>query len=61
LKEKSREAIVIQHAVDTQGREAPAWLRADLGERKVDVVDHPRRDQIDTAINEQLIVELYSK
>jgi hypothetical protein len=25
------------------------------------VTDHPRRDQIDTAINEQLIVELYSK
>jgi small subunit ribosomal protein S4 len=47
--------------VDTQGREAPAWLSVDLGERKVDVTDHPRRDQIDTAINEQLIVELYSK
>jgi len=33
----------------------------DLGERKVEVIDRPRRDQIDTAINEQLIVELYSK
>ena len=61
IKDKSRDAIVIQHAVDTQGREAPAWLSVDLGERKVDVTDHPRRDQIDTAINEQLIVELYSK
>ena len=61
LKEKSMEAIVIQHAVDTQGREAPAWLSVDLDERKIDVTDHPRRDQIDTAINEQLIVELYSK
>jgi small subunit ribosomal protein S4 len=61
VKEKSREAIVIQHAIDTQGREAPAWLSVDLGERRVVVGDHPRRDQIDTAINEQLIVELYSK
>jgi small subunit ribosomal protein S4 len=61
IKDKSKDAIVIQHAVDTQGREAPAWLRVDLGERKVDVADRPRRDQIDTAINEQLIVELYSK
>ena len=61
IKEKSRDAIVIQHAVDTQGREAPAWLSVDLGEREVVVGDHPRRDQIDTAINEQLIVELYSK
>jgi small subunit ribosomal protein S4 len=61
VKDASREAIVIQHAVDTQGREAPAWLEVDLGERKIAVRDHPRRDQIDTAINEQLIVELYSK
>ena len=61
VKPKSKDAIVIQHAVDTQGREAPAWLSVDLGERKVDVDDHPRRDQIDTDINEQLIVELYSK
>jgi len=61
VKPKSKDAIVIQHAVDTQGREAPAWLSVDLSERKVDVNDHPRRDQIDTDINEQLIVELYSK
>ena len=42
LKDKSKDAIVIQHAVDTQGREAPAWLHVDLGERKVDVTDHPQ-------------------
>jgi small subunit ribosomal protein S4 len=61
IKPKSKDAIVVQHAVDTQGREAPSWISVDLGERKVDVNDHPRRDQIDTDINEQLIVELYSK
>jgi len=61
VKDSSKNAIVIQHAVDTQGREAPAWISVDLGERRVVVNDHPRRDQIDTAINEQLIVELYSK
>jgi small subunit ribosomal protein S4 len=61
IKDASRDSIVIQHAVDTQGREAPAWLEVDLGERKVAVTDQPRRDQIDTDINEQLIVELYSK
>ena len=62
LKDKSRDAIVIQHAVDTisDARLRPG-SRVDLGERKVDVTDHPSRDQIDTAINEQLIVELYSK
>lgn len=61
IKDRSRDSIVIQHAVDTQGREAPPWLEVDLGERKVAVKDQPRRDQIDTDINEQLIVELYSK
>ena len=61
VKEKSRDAIVIQHSIDTQGREVPAWMTVDHGDRKVTIIDHPRRDQIDTAINEQLIVELYSK
>jgi small subunit ribosomal protein S4 len=61
IKERSRELIVIQHSVDTQDRLVPEWLDVNLDERKVVVASHPRRDQIDTDINEQLIVELYSK
>ncbi|MEX1091916.1 MAG: 30S ribosomal protein S4 [Acidimicrobiia bacterium] len=61
VKERSQNIIVVQHAVDTQDRVVPDWMQVDSGERKVVVKDHPRRDQIDTAINEQLIVELYSK
>ncbi len=61
VKERSQNIIVVQHAVDTQDRVVPDWMQVDPGERKVVVKDHPRRDQIDTAINEQLIVELYSK
>jgi len=61
IKDRSRELIVIQHSVDTQDRLIPDWLQVDAGERKIVVSDHPRRDQIDTDINEQLIVELYSK
>ncbi|MEX1037616.1 MAG: 30S ribosomal protein S4 [Acidimicrobiia bacterium] len=61
VKERSQNIIVVQHAVDTQDRVVPDWMQVDPGERKVVVRDHPRRDQIDTAINEQLIVELYSK
>jgi small subunit ribosomal protein S4 len=53
--------IVIQHSVDTQDRVVPDWLEVDPGEREIVVSDRPRRDQIDTDINEQLIVELYSK
>ena len=39
----------------------PDWLEVNVEERKIVVSAHPRRDQIDTDINEQLIVELYSK
>jgi small subunit ribosomal protein S4 len=61
VKEASRDMIVIQHAVDTLGRPMPEWLDVDHGERRITVRDLPSRQQIDTAINEQLIVELYSK
>lgn len=60
-REGSRDLLVIQHAVDTLSRPFPEWLDVDLDERKVVVRDLPSRAQIDTAINEQLVVELYSK
>ncbi len=61
VKDRSRELIVIQHSVDTQDRLVPDWLQVDTGDRQITISDSPRRDQIDTDINEQLIVELYSK
>ncbi len=61
VKERSKDLILIQHSVDTQGRIVPEWLEVDTDERRIRVLAHPRRDQIDTDINEQLIVELYSK
>jgi len=61
IKDRSRELIVIQHSVDTQDRVIPDWMAVEAGERTIVVSGHPRRDQIDTDINEQLIVELYSK
>jgi small subunit ribosomal protein S4 len=61
IKDRSKDLIVIQHSVDTQDRVVPDWLVVDTDQRKISVSAHPRRDQIDTDINEQLIVELYSK
>ena len=61
LKERRKDLIAVQHSVDTQGRPVPDWMAVDAGERKITISDHPQRDQIDTDINEQLIVELYSK
>lgn len=61
IKDRSRDLIVIQHSVDTQDRLIPDWIVVNADDRKIIVNDRPRRDQIDTDINEQLIVELYSK
>lgn len=61
VKDRSQDLIAIQHSVDTQDRLVPDWMEVNRDERKIVVGSHPRRDQIDTDINEQLIVELYSK
>ncbi|MCL1587120.1 MAG: 30S ribosomal protein S4 [Actinomycetia bacterium] len=61
VKERSLEILPIQHAIDTVGRSVPDWLQVDAGDRKITVDSYPARDQIDTEIKEQLIVELYSK
>jgi small subunit ribosomal protein S4 len=61
IKDRSQELIVIQHSVDTQDRLVPDWMSVNADDRQINVNDRPRRDQIDTDINEQLIVELYSK
>lgn len=61
VKEKSKDLIMIQHAIDTQDRPVSDWLSVDPDARRITMNSQPRRDQIDTDINEQLIVELYSK
>ena len=61
LKDTSEELFAVQLAVDTFGRLVPEWLDVDQRARKIVVRAVPSRDQIDTAVNEQLVVELYSK
>jgi len=61
LRERSSDLLVIQHALDTLGRPTPEWLEVNADERKIVVHDLPNRAQIDTQVQEQLIVELYSK
>ena len=59
----SRANIHIQSALQTaSGRGRPNWLEiASLDEMKGRVLALPRREDIGQSINEQLIVELYSK
>ncbi len=61
MRERSRDLFPVQQAVDTIDRPVPEWLEVDATERKVTIVSLPSREQIDTQIQEQLIVELYSK
>jgi len=61
IKERSQEILPIQHAIDTMGRSVPEWIVVNTNDKIITVDDMPSREQIDTEIKEQLIVELYSK
>ena len=62
LKDRSKDLIVVQHAIDTAGNRAQVeWLDVDTDARKITITDLPNRAQIDTQVQETLIVELYSK
>jgi small subunit ribosomal protein S4 len=57
-----REAGAIKEAVRTAaGRRTPPWLAVYPEELRGQVLSLPSRDQIDTQVEEQLIVEFYSR
>ncbi|MEI2786840.1 MAG: 30S ribosomal protein S4 [Candidatus Nanopelagicales bacterium] len=62
VRNKSREMtpFVVAHA-EAGDREVPAWLEVIPSHFRVLVHALPKREQIDTLVQEQLIVELYSK
>jgi small subunit ribosomal protein S4 len=62
VREKSRTAASIQRALDlTGGHAMPSWLEFDRGAMKGKVVSTPKREDVNFPIQEQMIVELYSK
>lgn len=59
---KAKELLVMKSALVSNERvQVPAWLEIDIEKLQGSVLSLPTRDQIDLDINEQLIVELYSK
>ena len=59
---KAKEVLVVKSALVSNERvQVPAWLEIDIEKLQGSVLSLPTRDQIDLDINEQLIVELYSK
>jgi small subunit ribosomal protein S4 len=61
-KKSSRESQAILGSLEVFGsREAPAWLHVEADAFKITVQEEPIRAQIDVPVQEQMIVELYSK
>ena len=62
IRERSRQLPIVQQALEYTAHTAvPAWLEANRETLKGRVVNLPKREDINLPINEQLIVELYSK
>jgi small subunit ribosomal protein S4 len=52
---------IVEAAAYSSGRSIPSWLRLEAGELRITVEREPTRDQIDVPVQEQMIIELYSK
>ena len=62
VREKSTKLGVIEGAMEFSGHQtAPNWLAIDRDKRSGKVNSLPKREDINLPVNEQLIVELYSK
>ncbi len=62
LRERSRDIVPVIGALELLGnRNQPGWVSLDQDKRQISVLSSPSRDQIDVPVQEQLIVELYSK
>jgi small subunit ribosomal protein S4 len=62
VRQRSRNIVPIVGALEIIGMKTiPAWLSTDQSKLQISVLDVPSRQQIDVPVQEQLIVELYSK
>lgn len=60
--ERSRQMASIQRSLDLSGsRSLPSWLELDREKMKGRAISLPRREDVNFPIQEQMIVELYSK
>ncbi len=62
VRERAHNIVPILGALELiGGRQIPAWVSTDTSRLRISVLDMPARGQIDVPVQEQLIVELYSK
>jgi small subunit ribosomal protein S4 len=62
IREASKKLVIVEAAKEFASHQtAPNWLQIDRENYKGKVLSLPRREDISLPVNEQLIVELYSK
>jgi small subunit ribosomal protein S4 len=62
VKEKARKSAWLQQALESAERHGiPEWLTLTKDQFSAAILAYPTRDQLTLPVNEQLIVELYSK
>jgi small subunit ribosomal protein S4 len=62
VKDKMKANLHVHESIQLQvGRPAPAWIDLNAGEAQLTVTQLPTRDMVEVPLQEQLIVELYSK
>jgi small subunit ribosomal protein S4 len=62
VRESSKQKVSIQRAVDLSGgRNIPSWLEFNREKMAGKVISLPKREDINFPLQEQMIVELYSK
>jgi small subunit ribosomal protein S4 len=62
VREASRKLLVVENAGEFHsGQGAPGWLEIDREAMKGKILALPKREDVQLPVNEQLIVELYSK
>jgi small subunit ribosomal protein S4 len=61
-KESSSKTVLYQSAVqEIESKEIPAWLSLDRGNLSGQMLSIPSREEIETTIDERLIVAFYSR
>jgi small subunit ribosomal protein S4 len=62
IREGAKKLVVVESARDyAQQNRTPSWLQPDFENLSGKVLSLPKRDEVQLPVNEQLIVELYSK
>ncbi|MFA4930615.1 MAG: 30S ribosomal protein S4 [Patescibacteria group bacterium] len=61
VKSKARDNKYFQNEVNLHDYKAPVWLKANPTEMSGEIVALPSKDDIEANINEQLIIEFYSR